>query len=143
MYMIISAIFKKHRSCLTNIPLMGDAGNRTGYVCVQIWRIWGISASASQFHCQSKTALKKKSSKKWKKERECWGQACVILRTNKEGFLEVTCYRKQRGCGSELKDCVGEECSGREQSKYKDSEIGQCLVSSRTTKEVSVTKQNE
>lgn len=72
--MIVSAIFKKHRRRLTSIPLMGDAGNRTGYVCVQIWRIWEISAPASQFCCQSKTALKKKkSSKKWKKERECWG----------------------------------------------------------------------
>lgn len=64
---------KKHIS-LTNIPLVGDTGNREGHVYGQIECIWEISMPAYQFCCQSNTALKKKKAlKKWKKERECWG----------------------------------------------------------------------
>lgn len=67
--MIINAILKKHRS-LTNLPLVGDTGNRTGYVCVQIECIWETSVPASQFCCQSKTALEKKNVFKKMEERE-------------------------------------------------------------------------
>lgn len=55
----------------------------------------------------------------------------------------MTWCRKQRECRSELRGCAKEECSGREQSKYKESDIGQSLVSSRTREEVTVTKENE